>query len=631
MDATRDAHSHLVRVTKRCPRRPKEKIMIDRRKVLLSGAATTVVALADVRFAWAADSGAAALGALFDQFMSESLDLSPMMATQLGVDTGARAKERGELDDNSLAGIAKNKALNADQLRRLKAFDRNSVSGMDQLNYDVVMFNLQTQDDDNKRYDFGTGGAGSPYVISQLSGTYSQYPDFLDSVQPVETKEDADAYLSRLALGAKAIDNDSEVARHDIALGVVPPDFALDNTLKQMATLRAPAPDQSVMAMSLSRRAKEKNIAGDYGAQAAKIVAEQFYPALDRQIALVKTMRAQATHDAGVWKLPKGDQYYADSVLYWTTSTMSPAEIHKTGLKVIADYQARADADMNKLGLTGGTVGERLRKMYDDPKFRYPNTDEGKEKLLADLNKKIQVVRAKLPQYFGVLPKANLVIKRVPKATEAGAPGGYYNSPSLDGKRPGMYYINLRDTAEVPSWSLPTLTYHEGIPGHHLQGSISNETNLPMIRKVSFFSAYIEGWALYSEQLADEIGMYADDPWGRIGYFHDALLRGVRLVVDSGMHAMKWSREQAVKYYVDTLGDPDSAAITEVERYCVWPGQACAYMLGKLEILRLRDKAKAALGSKFDIRQFHDAILLCGAVPLNVLGEVVDRYIAAHK
>jgi uncharacterized protein (DUF885 family) len=605
--------------------------MIDRRKVLLSGAATTVVALADVRFAWAADSGVAALGALFDQFMSESLDLSPMMATQLGVDTGARAKERGELDDNSLAGIAKNKALNADQLRRLKAFDRNSVSGMDQLNYDVVMFNLQTQDDDNKRYDFGTGGAGSPYVISQLSGTYSQYPDFLDSVQPVETKEDADAYLSRLALGAKAIDNDSEVARHDIALGVVPPDFALDNTLKQMATLRAPAPDQSVMAMSLSRRAKEKNIAGDYGAQAAKIVAEQFYPALDRQIALVKTMRAQATHDAGVWKLPKGDQYYADSVLYWTTSTMSPAEIHKTGLKVIADYQARADADMNKLGLTGGTVGERLRKMYDDPKFRYPNTDEGKEKLLADLNKKIQVVRAKLPQYFGVLPKANLVIKRVPKATEAGAPGGYYNSPSLDGKRPGMYYINLRDTAEVPSWSLPTLTYHEGIPGHHLQGSISNETNLPMIRKVSFFSAYIEGWALYSEQLADEIGMYADDPWGRIGYFHDALLRGVRLVVDSGMHAMKWSREQAVKYYVDTLGDPDSAAITEVERYCVWPGQACAYMLGKLEILRLRDKAKAALGSKFDIRQFHDAILLCGAVPLNVLGEVVDRYIAAHK
>ena len=605
--------------------------MLDRRKMLLSGAAVTVVALADVPIAWAADSGAAALNALFDQFMAENLDLSPLTATQLGVDTDARAHERGEVDDNSLAGIAKNKVENADQLRRLKAFDRNSVSGMNQLNYEVVMFNLQTQDDDNKRYDFSTGGAGSPYVISQLTGSYSQTPDFLDSVQPVETMEDVDAYMSRLALSAKAIDNDSDVARHDIALGVIPPDFVLDNTLKQMATLRAPTPGESVMATSVARRAKEKNIPGDYGAQAAKIVADAVYPALDRQIALVKTMRAQATHDAGVWKLPKGDQYYADSVLYWTTSTMSPADIHKTGLKVVADYQARADADMNKLGLTVGTVGERLRKMYDDPKFRYPNTDEGKEKLLADLNTKIQVVRAKLPQYFGVLPKANLIIKRVPKATEAGAPGGYYNSPSIDGKRPGMYYINLRDTAEVPSWSLPTLTYHEGIPGHHLQGSIQNETDLPLIRKVSFFSAYIEGWALYSEQLADEIGMYADDPWGRIGYMHDAMLRGVRLVVDSGMHAMKWSREQAVKYYVDTLGDPDSAAITEIERYCVWPGQACAYMLGKLDILRQRDKAKAALGTKFDIRQFHDAILLCGAVPLAVLDEVVDRYIAAKK
>ena len=603
--------------------------MIDRRKVLLSGAATTAFALADLKIAWAANAGGAALNALFDTFMSEDLDNSPLEATQLGIDTGARAKERGALDDNSLGGIAKNKALNASQLRRLKAFDRNSVNGMDQLNYDVVMFNLQTQDDDNKRYNFGPGGAGSPYVICQLAGTYSQFPDFMDSQQPVETKEDADAYLSRLALGAKAVDNDSDVARHDIALGVIPPDFALDNTLKQMATLRAPKPEDSVMASSLARRVKEKNIAGDYAAKATKIVAEQFYPALDRQIALVKSMRAKATHDAGVWKLPKGDQYYRDSVLFWTTSTMSPQEIHQTGLDVIASYQKRADADMQKLGLKDGTVGQRLRQMFDDPKFRYANTDEGKEKLLADLNEKVQVIRAKLPQYFGVLPKADLIIKRVPKSTEAGAPGGYYNTGSLDGKRPGMYYINLRDTAEVPSWSLPTLTYHEGIPGHHLQGSIQNETNLPLIRKVSFFSAYIEGWALYSEQLADEIGMYADDPWGRIGYYHDAMLRGVRLVVDTGMHAMKWPREKAVKYYTDTLGDPDSGAITEVERYCVWPGQACAYMLGKLEILKQREKAKAALGAKFDIRQFHDAILTCGAVPLNVLGEVVDRYIAA--
>jgi uncharacterized protein (DUF885 family) len=355
------------------------------------------------------------------------------------------------------------------------------------------------------------------------------------------------------------------------------------------------------------------------------------YPALDRQTALVQEMRGKASHDAGVWKLPNGDQYYADSVLFWTTSTMSPADIHATGLEVVADYTARIDAEMNKLGLTGGTVGQRLRKMYEDPKFQYPNTDAGKEQLLADLNKRVRAVRARLPEYFATLPKAELIIKRVPKATEAGSPGGYYNNGSLDGKRPGMYYINLRNTAEVPSWTLGTLTYHEGIPGHHLQLSIQQETNLPLIRKVSFFSAYLEGWALYSEQLADEMGMYDGDPWGRIGYMHDAMFRGVRLVVDSGLHAMKWSREQAVKYYTDSLGDPKASAITEVERYCVWPGQACAYMLGKLEILKLREKAKAALGTKFDIRQFHDAVLLGGAMPLAILDRRIDNYIAERQ
>jgi len=298
---------------------------------------------------------------------------------------------------------------------------------------------------------------------------------------------------------------------------------------------------------------------------------------------------------------------------------------------VVANCTAQIDAIMKQHGMTQGTVGHRLRGMYEDPKFRYPNTDAGKDKLLADLNVKVQTVRAKLPQYFAVLPKADVIIKRIPKYTEASQPGGYYQQPSLDGKRPGSYYINLRDTAEVPSWTLPTLTYHESIPGHHLQLSIQSEANLPLIRKVSFFSSYIEGWALYAEQLGDEMGMYDNDPFGRIGYLHDAMMRGVRLVVDTGMHAMRWSREKAVKYYTDTLGDPDSAAITEVERYCVWPGQACAYMLGKLTILRLREKAKTALGPRFDIKEFHKAILIGGAVPLTTLETIVDNYIKSAR
>jgi uncharacterized protein (DUF885 family) len=230
-----------------------------------------------------------------------------------------------------------------------------------------------------------------------------------------------------------------------------------------------------------------------------------------------------------------------------------------------------------------------------------------------------------------VLPKADVIIKRVPKEIEAGQAGGYYNAPSLDGKVPGIYWINLRDTAEQPRWLLPTLSYHEAIPGHHLQLSIQREAKMPLIRKVTFFSSYIEGWALYAEQLADEMGMYEGDPLGKIGQLHDAMFRAVRLVVDTGIHAMKWSREDATKFYVDALGDQESGAITEIDRYCVTPGQACGYMLGKLTFLAARKKAKDALGAKFDLRSFHDAMLVGGAVPLAMIDAMTDRYIASRK
>ncbi len=310
---------------------------------------------------------------------------------------------------------------------------------------------------------------------------------------------------------------------------------------------------------------------------------------------------------------------------------MSPAEVHKLGLEVVADCTAAIDAIMNANGMSKGSVGERLAAMFADAKFRYPNTDDGKEKLIADLNVKLDVVSKRLPAYFATLPKAPVVIKRIPKYTESGAPGGYYQNASLDGKRPGAYYINLRDTAEVPSWTLPTLTYHEAIPGHHMQISIAQETDLPLIRRIGGYNAYVEGWALYAEQLAVEMGLYDGDPWGHIGQLHDAMLRGVRLVIDSGLHAMRWSREQAVAYYSATLGDPESGAISEVERYCVWPGQACGYMVGKRTILSLRERAKTALGGKFDIKAFHDAVLKPGALPLDTLAAVIDSMIAAAK
>jgi len=611
--------------------------MLDRRSVLFSGAAAITLSasgLARAKTAAASAAGspeAAKMNKIFDGFMDDIIDQAPEFATNLGIDKGDRAYQKFMVGDRSLAQVEFFKRMNTDQLARLKTIDRKKLTGMDAVNYDVVLYGLQQQEDDNRRFQYGGGGVGGPYVLSQLTGSYSQAPDFLDSQHGIETKDDADAYLARLSAFATVLDEEREVAEHDVALGVVPPDFVLSRALEQMTKLRGVPAEKSPMVDSVARRAKEKNIAGDYAHTATRLLEQRVYPALDRQIAFLKSLQPKAVHDAGVWRLPDGDAYYAASLEASTTSSLKPEEIHQLGLDVVKEHTAKIDAIMQANGMTKGTVGERLRAMYNDPKFRYDNTDAAKDKLIADLNVKVQAIRTKLPGYFGALPKADLLIKRVPKYTEAGAPGGYYQNASLDGSRPGTYYINLRDTAEVPSWTLPTLTYHEGIPGHHLQISISQESPLPLIRKVSGFTAYIEGWALYAEQLAAEMGMYEGDPWGQIGQLHDAMFRGVRLVVDSGMHAKKWSREQAVKYYVDTLGDQEASAITEIERYCVWPGQACAYMVGKLTILKLRDKAKAALGAKFDIHKFHDTVLLSGALPLDVLNTVIDDYIAAAR
>ena len=591
---------------------------MDRRTMIIRTAAAAAVAASTRVPAAAPAAPATALNTLYDQFMKENLDLSPTTVTSLGLDNGARVHQKSELDDFSLKGIEQGKRLVTSQRQRLQALDPATLSPADRLGYEAVAFSLRATDEADQAFDFGGGGsAGNPYVISQLNGAYQMVPSFLDTEHAIEQKTDADAYLARLAAFGRAMDQEVEVAHHDVAQGVIPPDFVLDKAVAQMKALRATAPAESSLVHSLASRAKEKNLPGDWVGQATAIVRDKVYPALDRQIALLEGMRKGAVHDAGVWRLSKGGDYYAASVLNSTTSSMSAQDIHELGLEVVREHTALIDALMRKQGLTQGTVGARLAGMYKDPKYLYANTDAAKVELIADLNRRVQRVRAKLPQYFGALPRANVEIKRVPKEIEAGAPGGYYNAASLDGKRPGTYWINLRDTAEVPRWTLPTLTYHESIPGHHLQISVQQEASLPLIRKTLGFSAYVEGWALYAEQLAVEMGEYEDDPLGHIGQLHDSMFRGVRLVVDSGMHALKWSREKAIQYYVETLGNPVTEATTEVERYCVWPGQACSYMLGKLKFLAIREQARKSLGSKFDIHKFHDAVLLPGALPLD--------------
>jgi uncharacterized protein (DUF885 family) len=605
---------------------------MNRRDMMQSGAAASaLVMLARLGTARAQTVTTSAedqrLATLFDAMMKQALDRSPETVTSLGLDKGARLAAKSRLDDRSLAAWESDKKQTALWLARLRAIDVARLTGLNRWNHASVLFSTQVQDETYRTFPT----IGTPYAVSQLTGCYQQVPDFLDSQHTIESAEDAKAYLARLDAFATALDQESAQVRHDVALGVIPPDFILIKALIQLKALRDVPADQANLVQSLVRRTAAKGIAGDWQARATAIYTTHIQPALGRQIALLESLQPKAVHTAGVARLPKGADLYRVMLRSYTTSTMGPEEIHRTGLELITQQSAQIDTILSAQGLSEGSVGQRLRKLYDDPQYRYPNTDPGKETLIADLNKLVVKMQARLPEWFGTLPKTPLTIRRVPKATEAGAPGGYYQSGSLDGTRPGAYYINLRDTAEVPRWTLPTLTYHEGIPGHHLQGTLALEAGLPEIRKVQFFSGYGEGWALYAEELAVEMGAYADDPLGHVGQLHDAMFRAVRLVVDSGMHAMGWSREKAITFFTDTIGDPETMATTEVERYCTWPGQACSYMLGKLDWLRLRAKAKAALGPRFDIRKFHDAGLLPGAMPLTVLDQCIDAYIAEES
>jgi len=602
--------------------------VLNRRQFCGTSAATLLASLTEAAVGQmpAAGSADARLSAMFDSLFAAALDDSPTLVTSLGLDQGARAAAKLRLDDASLAAVARRKRETAVQLAGLERIDRRRLSGGDAINFDAVRYALATTNDANRRFAYGSEGAGSPYVISQINGAYQSVPDFLDSQHSIETRADCEAYLARLDAFARVMDQEVERVRHDAGLGVIPPDFAIAATLAQMAVLHAPA-DRSTLVTSLASRATAKGIAGDWATRAAAVYRARVLPALERQMAVMEQLRGKATHDAGVWRLPDGEAYYAAALKASTTTDLSPDEVHRMGLDVTAELTARADALFRRIGMTEGSVAERYGALFRDPRYLYPNTDSGKAKEIADLNALVTAMSKRLPEYFATLPRTPLEIRRIPPATEAGS-STHYTEGSLDGARSGIYWLNLRDTAEAPFWDMPTTTFHEGIPGHHLQLTLQRQSDLPMIRKIQGFNAYIEGWALYAEQLAQEMGFYADQPAWELGYIHDALLRSGRLVVDTGIHAKRWSREQAVTALSGIDGDPLPLSGQEIERYACTPGQACSYMVGKLTILRLRGKAQGALVSRFDIRRFHDAVLLAGSMPLSVLENRVAAYIA---
>ncbi|WP_296818948.1 DUF885 family protein [Brevundimonas sp.] len=609
--------------------------MFDRRRFLMTAAAGAALAGVSGQGALARQTAsdpavAAAANDLYERIFQQALSTSPEGLTSLGLDrTPEFAWARTRLDDRTEAEILRQAEINRGFMAELNALDRSRLHGMDAINYDTVKFTGDTAEE-GFRFPYGARGFPQAYVVNQLASAYTSLPDFLDSQHSIENAADADAFLARVEAYGTALDQETERAVTDAGRGAPPPGFVIDKALLQLREVRAVPADQSVLAQSMARRGAEAGLDAGYAERAARLVEQAVYPALDRQIAALEAMRPTATHDAGVWRLPDGEAYYDWGLKYFTTTNMTGEQVHEMGLQQVAEIEGRMDALMREQGLTQGTTGERLSAMARDPRFLYPNTDEGKERLLADLNRQIEAITPRLTPLFGQLPRASVEVRRVPPSIEAGAPGGYYQGPALDGSRPGAYYINLRDTGENPTWTLPTLTYHEANPGHHWQIALALEAEgIPMLRKVIGFSAYSEGWALYAEQLADEIGMYETDPWGRIGYLQSYLFRAVRLVVDSGMHKHRWSREQAIRYMTEHLGEPESPWVTEIERYCVWSGQACSYKVGQTVWLNLREEARAAMGDRFSLRGFHDQGLLAGAMPMAVLERRIREWSGA--
>ncbi|MFI8681562.1 DUF885 domain-containing protein [Brevundimonas diminuta] len=607
--------------------------MMDRRRLLMSvaagGALAAVGPVRALAHGAVAQTASADFNALMNRIAQEMLLTDPESLTMLGMDRGEHADARFKLSDRSQAKVEADKVKFVAAMKDMAAIDRNALPAKEQIYHDSLTFFGETVME-GYAFPYGGGMYPSPYTVSQLGGSYQQIPDFLDSQHRIEAADDAEAYLSRLSDFARSLDDERERMRIDYAAGAVPPDFVIDRTLTQMGAITGTAVADSVMSQSIARRTAEKNIPGDWAARAQAILTREVYPAIQRQADALKAVRAGATHDGGVWRLPDGEAYYRYGLKNYTTSSMTPDEVHQMGLDQVAEISARADGLLKAQGLTQGTVGQRIAALGKDPRFVYPNTDEAKEELLKELNVQMAAMQARMPDYFGRLPKSPCDIRRVPKAIEAGAPGGYYMAPALDGSRPGAYYINLRDTAEWPKWTLPTLTYHEAVPGHHFQIALQMEQpDTPLLMKVMGFSAYSEGWGLYSEQLADEIGAYENDPFGQIGYLQSLMFRAARLVVDSGLHHKRWSREQGIRYMVDTLGDQESSIATEVERYCVWPGQASSYKVGHTTWVRLREDAKKRLGSRFDIKGFHDTGLNLGGVPLTVLERTMNAWTPA--
>ena len=600
---------------------------LSRRDALAGLAATTALPLISTR-AFAAPATETEANALLNSVAENLLRFYPETATSLGIDKDQRAAFRSQLNDRS--GITQQRiaqTLRAD-LTRVNAIDVSRLSHSTRTSVEVVRSAYSTALE-GFMLPYGDVPVGSwrntPYVVIQNVGAYLDVPRFLDSEHQIQTAADAEAYLARLASYPHQLDN--ELGRLIMARSkdLIPPAFLIDKALTQLQASAKAARSGGALVESIERRTSEKKIAGNWADRARAITQKDVVSALERQIAELTLQRATAKSDPGMWAQPHGDEYYRWALKASTTTTLSPDEIHQIGREELRALQGRMDPILRSLGYTKGTVGERMQALGKDPRYKFAPGDKGRAEIMAFIQERLKIVRSRLAQMFNTLVKGNLEVRRLPPEEEPGAPGAYGGAGSIDGTIPGKFWINLRTTDLHTKFDLPDLTHHEAIPGHVWQGEY--ERKLPLIRTLLSFGAYSEGWALYAQQLADEFGVYDDFPAGRLGYLQGLAFRACRLVVDTGLHSKRWTREQGVRFFVEENGSKAEEVASEVDRYCSWPGQACGYKIGHTAINRERDKAKSGLGGRYDIKAFNDAVLLGGNVPMDVLALNVDDYI----
>jgi uncharacterized protein (DUF885 family) len=604
-----------------------------RRETLSALSATTAVTLvAKAIPAFATPVTEMQANALLSSFAENLLRLQPAQATSLGIDKDARAAYRHRLDDRSAVGQARVAATLQEDLARAESVDTSALTFPTRTSIEVVRSAYRTalQGFALPYGDVAVGGwRNTPYVVIQNVGAYIDTPQFLDTDHPIENRADAEAYLNRLAQYPKQLDGEVGRIRAARAKGLVPPNFLIDKALSQLGIALKNTQQGGTIVDSLVRRTKDKSIPGNWDARARKIATTEVVPALQRQIAELQAERAVATDIAGMWSRPHGEEYYRWALKASTTTDLSPDEVHQMGLEQLAELQGRMDPILKSLGYTLGTVGERMQALAKDPKYKFSEGDKGREEIKTYIQERLAKIRAVLPRAFNTMVPGHLEVRRMSPEQEPGAPAAYGGAGSIDGKIPGKFWINLRSTDLHSKYSLPDLAAHEAIPGHVWQGEYANK--LPLIRTLLAFNAYSEGWALYAEQLVDELGVYDDFPVGRLGYLQSIAFRCCRLVVDSGIHAKRWTRQQGVDFFVQRNGSNPLEVASEVDRYCSWPGQACGYKVGHSTINRLREKARAELGAKYDLRAFDDAVVLGGNVPMDVLAKNVDDYIARTK